>query len=214
MEHKTLKYLRLFIPGFIIILCLLPILLYIKQSAEIIKSYQTIFLGVYPIIAIVLGVFYHIFNFRDKLWESALNKIHSFIKQEMIRPFASEKDLFTKINGIKDTDSFLNIHYYLIDNNESLKRKTEQIYFNGSLLTTMIDLIIIISFFDLVYAVLTLFNWYDYYLSLIFISSIVIAISIWGKNRLLNRHLNLVKKQIAFYEQIDLEKLKDKLKEL
>ena len=106
MEHKTLKYLRLILPGMIILVCLLPFIRYQEKFKSVLDLQNGILFGISLFIAILFGGFYHILNFRGYLWKQALVVIHKFLKDEMIKPFKSDLALYTKLSGIKDANKF------------------------------------------------------------------------------------------------------------
>jgi hypothetical protein len=213
MEHNTVKYLRVFVPGFILIIASLPIILRFNESANLLKDYQTIFLGMYPIVAIVIGVFYDIFDGRSILWGKDMEKIQSHIIEEIFKAYKDDSQIYKKSLDRSNFRAIRDFHYSLIDSDKSLTIRSKQIFFNGTVLTTMIDIQIILGFFLLIYLYLFRFTHDLFFLVLLLPAGILITFAYLGRKKAFNKHLKLVSGQIAFYhnDQELSQKVKNKL---
>tara|TARA_R110000744_G_C19361432_1_gene561446 strand:+ start:178 stop:840 length:663 start_codon:yes stop_codon:yes gene_type:complete len=143
MNLETLKKLRLLIPGIIIVIYGL---FYISIISE--KEFSGFEFKEYTIptvIAIIIGVFYEMFEVRYLVTNYSHKKIDLNIKNHICRLFTQpltdiqRQFLFNK-NRLKS------IFYHVVDNDESLKQKSKNIYFNGIIWTSTADLSIISIF--------------------------------------------------------------------
>ena len=78
----------------------------------------------------------------------------------------------------------------------------------------MIDLIIILPFFEIINIALVIIDYNKLFIIISILSFVIILLACWGRNKILERHIDLVKKQISFYQQFKLDDLEQKLKKL
>jgi hypothetical protein len=143
MNLETLKKLRLLIPGIIIVIYGL---FYISIISE--KEFSGFEFKEYTIpsvIALIIGVFYEMFEVRYLVTNYSHKKIDLNIKNHICRLFTQplndiQRQFIFKKNRLKS------IFYHVVDNDESLKQKSKNIYFNGIIWTSTADLSIISIF--------------------------------------------------------------------
>jgi hypothetical protein len=63
----------------------------------------------------------------------------------------------------------MHVFYNLIDNDESLKRKGANVYFNGLFLTSTADIFLILISFSCIYKYLTRINFHEYNYNILFL---------------------------------------------
>ena len=200
MEQTTLKYLRILIPGLIFYLGLFPIAKFYIGSSYDIKSLDFAYVTVF---SLLIGAIYDQFNLRyivikpsgyfiDK---SIFNRLLS-IYNKQINP--SQKDY------LKKDRKYMHVFYKLLDNDESLKKKTNNVYFNGIFWTSSADLLLISFVFWYVYRWrfvqidhALLFS--DLFLILAGLAMILHILSVWKHRRLSNDQLGF----IAIYKRTE-----------
>lgn len=139
MEQKTLKYLRVFIPGFILLLGLYPIYHHHYNDIYDIKSLHVMYV---TFISILLGAVYYQLNIQRIITKPSHYFITKNILNKLILAYGktvSDEQLKT----LKYKDSYMTAFYGVIDNDESLKRKGENVRFNGVFWTSTADIALI-----------------------------------------------------------------------
>jgi hypothetical protein len=212
MEQKTLKLLRIIVPGLVLILAMFPLLLSFAAVKSSFIQYQSLIIAFLLQIEIVLGVFYHILDFRGKHWRKDLDIIHTHIKRRIIEILSREPGFDTKRAENVSDKKYLNVHYKLIDKDESLKFKGQLVFLNGVIFTSLIDLRVILLPLSAVYFLLFLFRNLIVYpiTAMVFL---IIVLLVWPLRRLVRkRHLKLIDDQIDFYNQYYHEELLELVK--
>lgn len=142
MGINGLKYLRLIIPG---ILMILLILLVNKVN---IKNIQDVFTNIqaentcYTIAIVFIGVLYYIFHIRYVLWKPFNERIQNNIKNRLLKRYGKHLNQ-EQIVELKKGRKLMNIFYQIIDNDKSLTEKANRVRFNGLIWTSMMDIAII-----------------------------------------------------------------------
>lgn len=145
MEQKTLKYLRVFIPGFVLLLGLYPIYNHYFSEIYDITSLHVMYIS---FISLLLGAVYYQLNIQRIITKPS----HYFITKNILDKLISAYDREISAEErktLKYKDAYMTTFYKVIDNDESLKRKGENVKFNGIFWTSTADisLIFIILFF-------------------------------------------------------------------
>lgn len=147
MERKTLKFLRLLIPGLILIFEFLPMLDILNLKYEVDKGFLSYSFLI--IIALVIGVIYHFLDFRFFITNTSHRKIDLNIVNSLLKiyknPVSQDEHNYLKNKRLK------HIFYNFIDKDESLSAKSQLIYFNGLLWTSTADLVILSIFSCIVF---------------------------------------------------------------
>ena len=194
MEQGTLKYLRLLIPGLIFLLGFYPIYdryfsgLYEVKSIDF--SYLTFF-------SVIIGSIYYQLNLQRLITRPS----HYFITKNICKRLIMISGLsLTEIQKkkVKKERKYMHVFYNLLDKDESLKRKTANVYFNGIFWTSTADSFLINGAFFLLYKYMFVDFQLSYEYSQIFlvlaISSIILhVISVI-------KHINLSNDQLQYLE--------------
>jgi len=199
MNQETLKKLRLLIPGIITIL-----IGYYYQSLLLAKPMKTVEFKdfSYPLIAaICIGVYFYLSNIRFLVTNYSHKKIDLNIKNHIIslytgRLLDDDKQYLYQKNRLKD------IFYNIVDNDESLKNKSKNVYFNGLIWTSTADLFIISLFSSLTFIV-SAFIFSNVKSELLFggLFLILVAMISLGLHVVaFFKHINLSNEQISYIE--------------
>lgn len=155
MEQSTLKFLRLLIPGIIIVIigyCFIKIVTN-KELNDLDFSEYSIPLFV----ALVFGALYETFNIRFVITNFTHKQIDLNIKRNIINLYVgnltnTQNQYLFKKNKLKD------VFYKIIDGDPSLSTKGKNVYFNGLLWTSFADCFIICILVSISILIFTLFN--------------------------------------------------------
>lgn len=210
MERKTLKFLRLLIPGLIVIFEFLPLLDILQVKFEIGQGWLNYSILIIP--ALVIGAIYHLTDARHFITNYSHRKIDLNITSSLLKiynqPVTQEQLNFLKKKRLK------HVFYNIIDNDASLSAKSQLVYFNGMFWTSTADVFIISVFSSIIYITLGI------YLG---------VVNIWLTGILLGgigllgflfhiltafRHINLSNDQLEYIETHYVNKLKTKLDEV
>lgn len=151
MEQNTLKKLRLLIPGIIAVIIGTYYYFIITN-----KSFEEIEFEEYSIpllIAIAFGTLFYLTDIRFLVTNFSHKKIDLNIKNHMIKLYTKsltneQKQFLYKNNRLKN-----GVFYNIIDNDESLKKKQINVFFNGLIWTSTADLVLISFFFSFVFLI-------------------------------------------------------------
>lgn len=199
MEQSTLKFLRLFIPGIIIVLigyCFIQIITD-KKLGDLDFSEYSIPL----IVALAFGALYQTFNIRYLITNFTHKQIDLNIKRNIMHLYignlsATQTQYLFKKNRLK------NVFYKIIDSDPSLSAKGKNMYFNGLLWTSFADTFIISilsSIFILIFTLLNSTNSDDLY-SFSFLLLLIAIASICCHFIAFLNHVKISNSQIEFIE--------------
>ena len=200
MDKPTLKKIRLIVPGAIILVCMLPFGL--SNLETISKAVpDSVFKIVLFILSAFLGVVYYSFNIRNLLWREVVHTCHRNIRARMIDPIGHEAAYQEVTKHLSDKE-MMNIFYTIVDNDTSLTDRANDVRSNGAVLTSIIDAIIIIYFFAIVYIVTFLivraspFVWFT-------IIALLLQFVLWPmKRRVLQKHIVHEDEQLGMINQL------------
>lgn len=147
MEQKTLKYLRVFIPGLIILLGLYPIYDEFYSELYKIEKFETTYV---TFAAILLGGIYYQLDIQHIVTYIS----HQIIRRNILNKLITASELSISSDDkkkLKKDDNYMTAFYNAIDNNESLKRKGENVRFNGIFWSSTADLVILCILFYFLY---------------------------------------------------------------
>ncbi|MBX3009755.1 MAG: hypothetical protein KF816_17150 [Melioribacteraceae bacterium] len=156
MEMKTLKFMRLLIPGLILLFEFLPMLNFLKVSYKIgegLLSYSFL-----TILALVIGAIYHMNDIRFTVTTVSHRKIDLNIVTSLLKIYNKQLDQ-NEYNYLKK-GKLKQIFYHFIDNDPSLSAKSKLVYFNGLLWTSTADCFILSVFSSVTFLItgLWIFN--------------------------------------------------------
>ncbi|PPZ91593.1 hypothetical protein C3729_05840 [Cloacibacterium normanense] len=155
MEQSTLKFLRLLIPGIIIVIisyCFIQIITD-KKFGDLDFSEYSIPLFV----ALVFGALYQTFNIRFLITNYTHKQIDLNIKRNIMNLYVGNLSA-TQTQYLFKKDRLKNVFYKIIDSDPSLSAKGKNVYFNGLLWTSFADTFIISILSSIFILIFTLFN--------------------------------------------------------
>lgn len=194
MEQTTLKYLRVLIPGLTFYLGLFPFVKYYFGDTYHIESLDFAYVTVFSLLA---GAIYYQINLQYLAIKPSLYFIHKNILNRLIgiysKPVCPSQRAF-----LKENERYMHVFYHLNDSDESLKKKTSNVYFNGIFWTSSVDLLVLSiifwAFYRWAFPQVTdaaLFS--DLFLSLAILSVVLHLLSV-------RRHIALSNEQLSFIE--------------
>lgn len=190
MEQKTLKYLRVFIPGFVLLLGLYPIYNHYYSEVLDIQGLHVMYIS---FISLLLGAVYYQLNIQRLITNPSHYFITKNILDKLISAYGKEvtkeqrKTLLYK-------EAYMTTFYKVIDNDESLKRKGENVKFNGIFWTSTADiaLIFIVLYFIYKYFFQDIENVESIISFLLYTSIIAFILHLIS----VKKHINLSNKQL------------------
>lgn len=215
MTKTTLKKLRLVIPGVITLIVfffLLPSSFRVQDLSQFLLSLTG--LG-YLVIVCAIGGLYNIIGVRGLFLGDSLLLIQANIKQKLTVPFYAEDPIRAKIESLTEGRQLMNVFYRIIDNDESLKSKSQDVYFNGLLWSTTADVMALTSFAIPVYLMAYLFNPLSHYpLMALVLSVIYLFAALFLMPKVTSKHIELSNDQLDFILQHHRDELHKQLLDL
>ncbi|MDD5063679.1 MAG: hypothetical protein PHQ35_02820 [Phycisphaerae bacterium] len=201
MSIKTLRLLRLIIPGCMILVVILTV--QSKDLLELSNKLQGIDLSkksfIFYIIPIILGAIYHPIGLRNIFFKKPIETIQRNIRHRLVSKFDNHPDISSYSNALKEDDNIIEIFYGFVDTNPSLKEKSNNVRFNGVFLSSFADACVISIFAFLLYLALCIFIFSYYYLTLLVLSVIIFVFSYFLLlPKTTNKHLYYSNSQIDF----------------
>lgn len=147
MEQGTLKYLRILVPGLIFLLGFYPI--YNKYFSNLYQV-TTIDFSYLTLLSLITGSIYYQLNIQHIITRPSHSFITKNIRNQLIEISGLQLSKAQK-KRIKKEKKYMHVLYNLLDNDESLKRKTANVYFNGIFWTSTADSFLINISFYLLY---------------------------------------------------------------
>jgi hypothetical protein len=157
MEQGTLKYLRLLIPGLIFLIGFYPI--YIRYFSDIFEV-KSIDFSYLTLLSVIIGGIYYQLNIQRVITCPS----HFFITKNICNRLITISGLNlteSQKKKVKNERKYMHVFYNLLDKDESLKRKTANVYFNGIFWTSTADSFLI----NLVFFILYKYKYADFRLS-------------------------------------------------
>ena len=149
MERKTLKFLRLLVPGLTLILEFLPLFQLNEIEINIGGGWLSYSLLIIP--ALVIGTIYHMLDIRHFITNYSHRKIDLNITSALLKIYNKEVDQ-DQLNMLKNR-RLKHIFYNLVDNDNSLTAKGQLVYFNGLLWTSTADVFLLSIFSSIIYII-------------------------------------------------------------
>ncbi|WP_224998729.1 hypothetical protein [Cesiribacter sp. SM1] len=148
MEQKTLKYLRIFIPGVMILLGGYPIYYHYFAEAYDLSGLNVTYA---TYLSVLLGAIYYQLDIQRLITKPSHYFITNNILNKLIKAYDREVSKNEK-KSLVFKDNYMTVFYHIIDNDESLKRKGENVRFNGIFWTSTADSFLINMTFYFLYA--------------------------------------------------------------
>jgi hypothetical protein len=212
MEKSTLKKIRLYAPGIISLVCVLPFLKLHDLKTVSDKIPESIFLSLLMLVVLILGVIYYAINIRDLLWRRFVQQCHKNVRAKMIDPFRRDSALRGVIDQLTDQE-VMRIFYNMIDNDRSLSDQQNDVRFNGAVLTTIIDTILIISFFTIAYLITFLITDLPAFLWCMIVAVPLQSLLWFLKGRVSNKHIRYEDEQLGVIKQLHSSRVRSLLQD-
>lgn len=201
MSIRMLKFLRLVIPGFMILVIILTIqnkdlsgLSKVLQSIDLSKKGFTFY-----VVPFVFGAIYYVLGLRDLFFKKPIKTIQKNIRDRLLSQFEKDPEICPYSDKLKGNRNIIEVFYKFVDSDPSLKEKSNNVRFNGAFLSSFADACVISIFAFILYAALLGYSFSIYYLFLLILSVILFTASYFlGLPKMTQRHLNYSNSQIDF----------------
>jgi len=208
MTKAKLKTGRITVPGIVILLGVVPILFafHIDPTAPLdTKTVLTVCLA----LATAIGYAWRLLDIRGRYFRPGLARVQTNIVHRLLAPFAGDPQITAKAGY--SWKGFQKLFYHFVDTDPSLKNKADDVYENGLIWSSLLDLKIGATVYGLVYMIIVtfvlpspvLFFAIGVSAILIFLSGVCIEMSIQRHIRLGNDQLD----HIIFHHRPKLEEM-------
>jgi hypothetical protein len=165
---KTLKILRLFIPG----LMILFVFLALKESD--LSSFANTLAGIsfskeslqFYVVPIVLGVVYYVIDLRKVFFRKPIQQVVNNIYTRLLAPFRDHSKLKCHIDHLRSDPKLKQVFYKFVDSEPDLKSKSDIVRVNGLVLSSLADAAIISLLAFPIYVAFYIWKSTSYYLIL------------------------------------------------
>jgi Flp pilus assembly protein TadB len=165
MTLETLKTSRIIVPGIIVLLIAMGFVVNPSDPGGIAAS-LTIFNGIlYSIIVVTIGGLYHLTDIRWRVLAPSRERIDRNIKLRLIAPFENDPKIANAKGALLSGRKLLDLFYYFIDRDESLKQRSKEVYFNGLFWSSLADISFLCGLGAVAYMVAFLYSRQLYYTS-------------------------------------------------
>lgn len=175
MSIRMLRFLRLVIPGFMILVIMLTI--QNENLLELGEELQGIDLSrkniIFYIVPIILGTIYYALRSRNLFFKKPIHIIQENIRVRLISDFNNDPDISPYSDRLRENSKIIQIFYRFVDSDPSLTEKANNVRANGVILSSFADACVISIFAILLYVALIIFSFSLYYLFLLILSVIV-----------------------------------------
>lgn len=158
MSKEQLKLLRIFVPGAMIFVALLPFLHGGLDLSSILTSLLSAEGLVYSAVIFVLGALYYIVSIRDLFFAGPIRQIQDNIKRKLIHPYITDPMITAGYDKAISGRGLIMIFYHFVDADASLKEKAKNVYLNGLMLSSTADLMSISLISGTLYGVVYLWS--------------------------------------------------------
>jgi hypothetical protein len=201
MGKSTLKKIRLYAPGIISLVCVLPFLKLRDLKTVSNKIPEGTFIPMLVLVVLVLGVIYYAIDIRDLLWRKFVLKCHKNVREKMVDPFRHDSALRAAVDCMTD-QKVMRVFYNVIDNDPSLSDQQNDVRLNGAVLTTIIDAILILSLFSVTYLIAFLITHVSLFLLSTIIALLLQPLFWFLKGRVSKKHIRYEDEQLEVIKQL------------
>jgi hypothetical protein len=195
MSKETLHTLRLIIPGLILLIIIIPLLQNGQGFLDIKLSTDSL---IYIFVVFGFGVVFYVINPRMYIMRNSLKKINENIKDKLTAPFADDPDIKNSIPKLHEGYTLMNVFYYFIDHDETLKARAGEVYFNGLIWSSLADCLILSPLGTIIYLIAFLITKNSFLLTL---ASVCVIIGILSKVLIpvvVKRHISFSNNQLTY----------------
>ncbi len=203
MTLETLKRLRLVVPGVMILLFLRPLTLPVISFQDFGQAADLIGWARDSALAVLLGAAYHFTRLRNKCLTKFQKEIDDNIRHQLLAPCMADLAIAAAAEQLRRDRRLMNVFYFYIDDNESLKTRSKRVYFNGLFWSSAADLAAISVFGSFVYwAAVLLIDPRPHYMVLAGMLAVTgLASEYWLLPLITARHIGLGNEQLEFILQ-------------
>ncbi|WP_171095483.1 hypothetical protein [Usitatibacter rugosus] len=160
----------------------------------------------------VVGYIYRLLRLRDLIFGWYVYEIQANLRDGLTQPFL--ETAFGRAVRDMDPSRVMPVFYHFVDNDESLKSKTNEIYENGLSLSSCADLFVVSAFGVVAYLVGYLwFHTQEYFFAAVIFLSLCILSQMFGALAL-SRHKRLGSEQVEVIRVIHSAALAERLRAL
>lgn len=196
MNKESLHKLRLIIPGIIILLYIL--IPHLKGPISILELKISTESVIYIVIVFFIGGLYYWRNPRKYLMRVPLKRINDNIINQLLHPFKNDPEIKDSISTLMQDKKIMNVFYFFIDNEKSLSERAKEVYFNGLIWTSAIDLTIISPLIMVIYLIEFFVTKNPKLLIVIFTCFAVFLVSAISLPGIVERHIYLSNDQLKY----------------
>ena len=139
MSKETLKALRLFVPGVMMLVLSLPLFQRELDFSRLASTLKWLDGLLYVLICSVVGALYHVTGARDYFLRNSLRSIDDNIKDKLLSACASDAQVAQSADRIRQGRLLLNVFYFFVDNHETLKEKAKDVHFSGLMCSSTVE---------------------------------------------------------------------------
>ena len=181
----------------------------LQDLSEFLRSLEGL---LYLVIVFPIGYLYDIMNIRGRFLRDSLSLIQANIQEKLTAPFRTEDVIEVNIESLTQGRQLLHVFYSIVDNDESLKSKSQDVYLNGLLWSSTADLMAVTLLFIPVYVIAYLFKPLPHYLPIAL--GLCIAYLFAARvamPRVTSKHIELSDDQLDFILQHHRDELHEEL---
>lgn len=199
MEQETLHKLRMIMPGAILLIVIFFLFQPNVDLASLLNqdiSKDSILYMVAAVAVIGMGVTYYLLSLRNYVMREPLAKIRANIEQKLLEPFSTNTKITGREPELKKDRKLMNIFYGFVDNDNSLEKRSKEIYLNGLILSTTADIKIISIFAVFLYLIVWKFTQISQYLLFAEISFAIFLSTFFALPLVTKKHIDLSNLQL------------------
>jgi hypothetical protein len=208
MNKEKLHTLRLIIPG---LLFLIILLLLIKGNQGIMGIKISSEDLIYLLFVFGIGSIYYVINPRMLLMKEPLQKINGNIRDKLLAPFSEDPQIKNSTEDLRKGDKLMNVYYHFIDNDESLKERAKEVFLNGLIWSSMVDLTFISLLGAIIFLVTFMFTKNSYFVLLTVIFVVVCIMMLLLTPNVVKKHIGFSNYQLGYITDIKKKELHDQL---
>jgi hypothetical protein len=208
MSKETLHTLRLIFPGLVLLIVALLLMQGDKNILDIQISTDSL---VYLIVVFGIGVIFYAIGPRFRIMKKQLIRVNENIKNRLISPFTEDPDLQKSIPSLLNGTKLMNVFYNFIDNDESLKARSIEVYQNGFIWSSLVDIEFLSPICLIIFLVEFFLTKNNHLLVYSGIFLILFLLSILLIPRIIKRHIDFSNNQLDYITQVKKKELKEKL---
>ena len=213
MQKETLKWLRTYIPGILFLIIPCPWIITTLGQKEVLDwlmKYWSILLITLPLLIYFIGGIYYVTGIRNILFPKFVTEAKKNIKNILLEYTRNDPVVKANAEKLQDTNTLMQVFYNIIDNDESLKNKAYDVYFNGLIWSTSVDLTIVSATGFVVYFLALYIVDYDEPIfaicALIFSLSFTIF-NFWFIPLVIEKHIRLSNSQLKYIRVVKYKRL-------